>query len=315
MEVWKISILIGTLLGLIFLVYLWFRSKKTRLLGKTPDYEDYYDGLENKFIHIDNFEIHYLQTGPKKKPNLVMLHGIGASTFSWRKVIPLFAKHYRVTVLDLPGFGQSHKDARFSYGLDEQCQRVEQFLEKLGIHQARIISSSMGSAIGLWLARKRPKDFFEVVCLSPATNKNLVPVEVSRIAKAGKLFGWSLTRLTMRTIYNRVIHNKHDISDKIIDRYIHPFKHKQSIPVFLKATELIRDPRLPVELKDLSSRVLILYGEEDKVVAKKYMTELNDTIPGSRLLCHPEAGHHTMEDQPQWVYEKSLEFFNENFVL
>ena len=36
-------------------------------------------------------------------PLLLMLHGLGASTHSWRGLAPLLATHYRVVMIDLPG--------------------------------------------------------------------------------------------------------------------------------------------------------------------------------------------------------------------
>ncbi len=85
-------------------------SKKSELPPSST--LEFFDSLESQFASVENFTIHYLQTG--KGPHLVLLHGIGASTFTWRFLIPLFSKKYTVTIIDIPGFGKSSKDPVFS---------------------------------------------------------------------------------------------------------------------------------------------------------------------------------------------------------
>ena len=40
-------------------------------------------------------------------PDLVLLHGLGASSFSWRHNRAQLARHFRVITPDLPGHGRS----------------------------------------------------------------------------------------------------------------------------------------------------------------------------------------------------------------
>ena len=48
-------------------------------------------------------------------PVALLLHGTGASTHSWRNVMPLLAQRFQVVALDLPGHGFS--SAAFGNGL------------------------------------------------------------------------------------------------------------------------------------------------------------------------------------------------------
>ena len=45
-------------------------------------------------------------------PQLLLLHGTGASTHSWRDLVPLLARHAGVVALDLPGHGFTDGGAR-----------------------------------------------------------------------------------------------------------------------------------------------------------------------------------------------------------
>ena len=64
--------------------------------------------MEEKFLQIDENDIRYFESGSSQK-TLVLVHGLGASAERWDQVIPLFAKHFRVIIPDLIGFGYSDK--------------------------------------------------------------------------------------------------------------------------------------------------------------------------------------------------------------
>ena len=50
----------------------------------------------------------YTETcGDPSKPDLVLLHGWGMNASVWQTVVPLLEPHFRLTLIDLPGLGQS----------------------------------------------------------------------------------------------------------------------------------------------------------------------------------------------------------------
>src|SRR5688572_13714554 len=57
---------------------------------------------ESNFVEVNGACLHYVQAG--QGPDVVLLHGIGASIFIWRFLFPLLQTHYRVTAFDLLGF-------------------------------------------------------------------------------------------------------------------------------------------------------------------------------------------------------------------
>ena len=57
-------------------------------------------------------------------PDIVLLHGTGASTHSWRALIPLLAERYRVTAIDLPGHGFTRLGARMRSSLECMAEDI-----------------------------------------------------------------------------------------------------------------------------------------------------------------------------------------------
>ncbi|MBV2359399.1 alpha/beta fold hydrolase [Thalassococcus sp. CAU 1522] len=83
---------------------------------------------------------------------LLFLHGAGASTHSWRDILPAFLDRYRVVAIDLPGHGFTQLGARQRSSLDAMATDLAVLLESEGIEPAAIVGHSAGAAIALRLA-------------------------------------------------------------------------------------------------------------------------------------------------------------------
>ncbi len=264
--------------------------------------------LKGFYINIEEFKVYVEQSG--SGPDMICLHGIGASLNIWNRLTPMLSSQFRVTSIDLPGFGQSDKLPNVNYDLDSQTSRLIEIFEKINISQALVVGSSMGGAIALHLAKLRPSLVSHLVLISPATHPKLIPSYLLHLTPLSKIFYQNLNPFVMRQILKRVI-AKHDlIDDDLIEAYLSPYKNKpESIVTFLKSLSLIGDVRLPTLFHDVRTPTLILWGAKDQQVKEKYMHELVKVLENSTLVAHPWAGHHLMEDDPDWILHQVLDFF------
>lgn len=240
---------------------------------------------------------------------VVLLHGIGASVYIWRFLLPLLTKKFSVIAFDLPGFGKSEKHLNRDYGLDAQSDRIIHALLKLNVASAHLIGSSMGGTIALWMARQNPKMFPGLVVLAPATHPDLVPVKLSWLRHLAGPAAIGLTPFVMRRILKRIMSRHELVTDECVHHYLEPYRETETLHTFLLSTHLLRDKRLPYELRQISSPVLTLWGQRDSIVARKYMDELCQIIPNIAIQVHESAGHHSMEDEPDWVIAQVERFF------
>jgi pimeloyl-ACP methyl ester carboxylesterase len=258
-------------------------------------------------VVVDNLKIHYLQAGRGR--DVILLHGIGASVYVWRFIFPLLEKRFRVTAIDLPGFGKSHKDVRRDYGLDAQTALIGKTIKTMGLRDPILVGSSMGGAIALWLARSEPLRFKKVVALAPATDSRLVPSSLQHFSPFSPLFRRTLNRKTMKLMLKRIITKHSLITDEVVEAYLEPFLDRgDSVRTFWSALSLLADPRLPKDLSAVSADVLVIYGERDLLVSRRSIDRLMKTLPHARLVLHRQAGHHIMEDEPEWLSETIMTF-------
>lgn len=263
---------------------------------------------ESKFIEVGGAKIHYVQAG--KGCDLVLLHGIGASVFVWRFLFPLLQGRYRVTAIDLPGFGQSSKEASRDYGLDAQSRVVSDALTAIGIERAVLVGSSMGGAISLWMSKLFPDRFETVVTLAPATDSRRLPTQLRHFAVLSPILRRALNRRLIKRLVGRVVTRQGLVTDAVVDAYMKPFFSDQGVGVrsFWAAMALLSDRRLPAGLKGLKAKILVIYGARDLLVTRRGIDRLIRILPGAKLAIHEEGGHHIMEDEPAWT-AKQIEAF------
>ena len=87
---------------------------------------------------------------------VLLLHGAGGATHSFRHLIPLLAAHFRVIALDLPGQGFSVLGARSRCGLDPVSDDIAALIRQEGWQPLAIIGHSAGGAIAQRLAELLP---------------------------------------------------------------------------------------------------------------------------------------------------------------
>jgi pimeloyl-ACP methyl ester carboxylesterase len=101
---------------------------------------------------VENIRLHYVEAGTGD--TLVLLHGIGASHEDWEFQLPALARHFRVLVPDLRGFGLSER--RGPYTVARFAADIWSLLDSLGIDRAVLVGHSMGGAVALQMAVDQP---------------------------------------------------------------------------------------------------------------------------------------------------------------
>jgi len=82
-------------------------------------------------------------------PLILLIHGAGGATQSWRGVFPLLAERARVVAVDLPGQGFTQLGARMRCGLDHMAEDLWSLCRYEGWEPAVIVGHSAGAAVAL----------------------------------------------------------------------------------------------------------------------------------------------------------------------
>ena len=133
------------------------------------DGRDWPHRAASRFVTAGPLTWHVQEMGLENQGGLtvVLLHGTGAATHSWRHLMPLLAEDHRVIAMDLPGHGFTRGRPAGGLTLPGMATAVAALLDKLEVRPARLIGHSAGAAIALQMVRSG-LDVPEVTGLSAA---------------------------------------------------------------------------------------------------------------------------------------------------
>ncbi|MGY4768707.1 alpha/beta fold hydrolase [Kribbella sp. CWNU-51] len=98
-------------------------------------------GFHSHFARVNGVRLHYV-AGGKGEP-LVLVPGWPATWWSYHKVMPLLAQHYRVIVVDIRGMGASERPAG-GYDKKTMARDIYELVRSLGYRQVNIAGHDIG---------------------------------------------------------------------------------------------------------------------------------------------------------------------------
>ena len=104
----------------------------------------------SRFVRACGMQWHVQTMG--EGPTLLLVHGTGAATHSWRALAPLLARHFHVVAIDLPGHGFTTASPRGAYGLPQMAAAVATLLSEIRMEPAFVAGHSAGAAIAIRMA-------------------------------------------------------------------------------------------------------------------------------------------------------------------
>lgn len=116
-------------------------------LAWETDGRDWPHRSTSRFVQAGPLTWHVQEMG--EGPVIVLLHGTGAATHSWRDLMPLLAERHRVIAMDLPGHGFTRGRPSGGLTLPGMADAVTGLLGKLEVRPELLIGHSAGAAIAL----------------------------------------------------------------------------------------------------------------------------------------------------------------------
>ncbi|WP_328519782.1 alpha/beta fold hydrolase [Kribbella sp. NBC_00359] len=105
--------------------------------------------FHSHFARVNGVRLHYV-AGGKGEP-LVLVPGWPATWWSYHKVMPLLARHYRVIVVDIRGMGASERPAG-GYDKKTMARDIYELVLSLGYRQVNIAGHDIGAMVAFSFA-------------------------------------------------------------------------------------------------------------------------------------------------------------------
>lgn len=274
---------------------------------------------DSRFVDIplgsDFIEVHYKEAG-EGEPTLILLHGFGASLFSWREVMAPLADDHRVIAFDRPAFGLTQRPLRsewgtaaewrrgIPYGAEAQADLTIALMDKLGVKRAVLVGNSAGGAISIITALKYPERVEALVLISPAVYTGganeavrwlLQTPQVQHIGPliARRIQDWGVD------FARSAWHNPALITDEVWQGYMKPLQIENWDRALWELTAASSANRLDERIDELTLPVLVITGDDDRIVPTVQSERLAQKLPMSALEVIPACGHVAHEECPE----------------
>jgi pimeloyl-ACP methyl ester carboxylesterase len=273
------------------------------LLGNTAmvDGQDA-DATGNSTLPLDGGKIYVSQDGPRDAPALVLIHGLGASTHWWDRLVPTLATSYRVIRIDLLGHGRSAKPAGGGYATTQQGRRIGQALDLLGVKHAIVVGHSTGGYVATALAEQRG-DLVTALALidtGPRMDAFISDGLVGKLVFAPVL-GQLLWRLRTDGIIRKGLSTAFAPGFKIPQQLVDDTRGMtyHALTATSKASDdYLKQRPLPDRLAGLGKPLLVIFGEQD-LRWRSSSAALYRAVSGARVELLPGVGHSPMLEDPQ----------------
>jgi pimeloyl-ACP methyl ester carboxylesterase len=259
-------------------------------------------------ISVDGVLLHYVERG--RGDPLMLIHGLDASTFTWRMNIQALAEQFRVVAVDLLGFGYSQRAADADYSLSGHARRIGLLMDALGVRSAVIGGHSLGGAVAMHFATQQPERVRRLLLVDAATPRETKAFSRIRysaffnpIVYASVVGSRRLHRLLLKRLY----YDKTRVTEGVAAGYWAPTRYRGTFAARERlARSMAQDADVPLDA--ISVPTLILWGANDPIVPPRRGRWLAARIPGARLVAIPRTGHQTPEEQPDIVNREIVAF-------
>jgi pimeloyl-ACP methyl ester carboxylesterase len=273
----------------------------------------------SEFIEVNGIDVHLQRAGDGGLP-LVLLHGFGASTFSWREVIGPLSRDRLVVAFDRPAFGLTERpvppypDGVNPYGATAQSELTLGLMHALGIEQAVLVGNSAGGSIALRTALDHPERVAGLVLVDPAvytgggTPAWVRPIlQLPQVRRIGPLLVRGIRSRGIELL-NTAWHDPSRITPDILEGYTRPLRAEDWDRALWELTLTSQEPGLAGRLEELELPVLVITGEDDRIVPTIESIRLAGEIRGAELVMIPACGHVPHEECPEAFLEAIVRF-------
>ncbi len=285
-----------------------------------------YDILEKPFSNSmfyktnKDVSIHTRISQPTQeiKGQIVMIHGLGASTYSFRNQSePLAQAGYFVVAVDLPAFGYSDRQKGIDHSQLARADMLWQVLDQIEDEYSlddkwHLMGHSMGASTVLALSNQRPHDVLKLILIAPAITQDNNSIGWLLKSPLGEWLKVYLRYFAINeSSFARLLKSASNqpVSDDMIKGYLDPLKIKGTNQALLDLLSSAKN----VLIQDWTSNqtpVLIIWGEQDDWVSFDQIDRIIPYVDDLTLLTLKDEGHLAHEMAYQQVNTKIIDFLN-----
>lgn len=279
---------------------------------------------DSRFVDVHDVRVHYKSAG-KGADTLLLLHGFGASTFTWSRVIGSLSDYYTVIAYDRTGFGLTSRPmpgewrGENPYSAESQADQAVALMDTLGISKVVLVGNSAGGTIATLIALKYPGRIKALILEGAAIFREGPPHWVCPIVNTPqvKRLGPLVIR-EVREHFTGIVNKSQQLAwhdpgrqtPDIVEGYDKPYQTGNWDRALWELTLAYHPLHLEKKLHEIEMPVLVITGDDDRIIPREESVSIARKIPHAQLLVISDAGHLPHEETPEEFFKAVHNFIN-----
>lgn len=260
----------------------------------------------SQFVRAGGLRWHVQRAG--RGPALLLLHGTGSATHSWRALAPQLSTGFDVIAPDLPGHGFTEAARGSALSLPGMASSIAELLRVLDVRPELVVGHSAGAAIACRMSLDG--------AIAP---RGLVSLNGALRPFGGRAWRWSAPlaqALASSAILSRVLARR--ATDPVVaERLIRGTGSRLEAEGIALYRRLVQNPAhvaatlgmmshwdlepLARALPALAPSLLLVVGERDRYIPPSDADAIHALLPRARIVRLPYLGHLAHEERPSEV--------------
>ena len=271
---------------------------------------------DSRFVRVSGLDVHVKDAGRPgdDAPAFVLLHGFGASVYTWHEVLePLAAGGGAAVAFDRPGFGLTERPEAGSwargenpYAPDAQVDLTIGLMDALGLDDAVLIGSSSGGSVAAAVALEHPERVRGLVLVGAAiyTTGGAPPwtrplLHTPQLDRVGPLLMRSLAGEPGESLLRAAWADPERIDRETVDAYRRYTRVEGWDRALWEVSKASRRPRVADRLAEVAVPTLVMSGTDDAVVPIEDAEQIAAELPAADLVFLDGCGHTPQEECPE----------------
>ncbi len=281
---------------------------------------------ESRFVTVDNVRIHcrlWQSQAARAAGKVLLIHGFGGSTYSWRFVGPAMASWgYFTVAVDLPGFGYSDRSSAADLGdlgWSELMWQLIQALEDIGLTEHEelgggdkwiVAGHSIGGRVAAAMGAQWPQRLQALILVDAALYGPPAAVPLLRFPTVRWLAKkWVQNQLLNERGIERLLTSAYGRTPTPaeVEAYLRPLLQPETVPVILRVGREL--PEISGEdLSRIDCPSLVIWGDQDAWIDMKNALRIFNDLANAEIYLVHGAGHIPTETHPEQVIERIRTF-------
>ncbi|HRQ41725.1 MAG TPA: alpha/beta hydrolase [Chloroflexota bacterium] len=273
---------------------------------------------DSLFMEINGQSLHVKRYG-EGEPVYLLLHGFASNTYTWHKVVEALAQQGTVIVYDRIGFGLSARPLTWTgdnpYTPEAQVAQAIGLLDALAVDQAILVGNSAGGTVATAVALAHPNRVMALVLADAAIySGGGAPPFIKPLLRTPQMrrLGPLITRAFLGrgggSLLDLAWHDPTLVTPEDIAAYEKPLRVENWDKALWEFTLASEASDLPGRLSELTLPVLVITGDDDRIVPTAESVRLADELPQAELVIIPNTGHVPQEESPEQFLDAVLGF-------